>query len=323
MMKRTILLIEDDIDLRETTKEFLIEEGFETLAADNGAQGIQLAIQHVPDAIICDINMPGLSGYEVYNMLHQVTTTSVIPFIFLSAKSTKDDILTGLHLGADDYITKPFEFSSLLEIVNLRIENRKKIIEQHNEIFNVLFKNTHSGACILIKYSFEYVNDPLTKLLGYSADELKGISITNIIHRDSLQEVSQTLEQCMEGAKKSFNLVFKAICKSQEIKTLELKGSYILFKGVPSIMCTFAKLEEGLKTEVKEKKNSIPKISDREKEVLNLVCQGFSNSEIAEKLFLSERTIEGHRARLFSKTGTKNSVSLAMWAVKNDLVKVK
>ncbi len=322
-MKRTILLIEDDIDLRETTKELLIEEGFEAITAENGAQGIQLAIQHVPDAIICDINMPGLSGYEVYNMLHQITTTSVIPFIFLSAKSTKEDILTGLHIGADDYITKPFEFNSLLEIVNLRVENRRKIIEQNNEMFNVLFKNTNSAACILIKHSFEHVNEPLTKLLEYTADDLIGLSFTNIIHRDSLSEVLSTLKQCTEGAKKSFAINFKAICKSQEIKTLELKGSQIQYKGNPSLMCIISQVDQDHKSAVKERKKPLPKISEREMEVLKLVCEGNSNSEIAEKLFLSERTIEGHRARLFSKTGTKNSVSLAMWAVKNNLINIK
>lgn len=322
-MKKKILLIEDDIDLRETTKEFLSEEGFDTFVAENGAQGIQLAIQHNPDAIICDINMPGLSGYEVYNMLHQITTTSLIPFIFLSAKSSKEEILTGLHLGADDYITKPFEFNNLLEVVNLRIENRKKIIDQQHEVFNVLFKNTKSAACILVKNSFEYINESLAQLLEYSTDELKGVSITNIIHRDSLPDFINYLKKCNEGAKKSFETIIKAISKTNKVIALELKGSHIQFKGTPSILCVFSGINDIQKSDIKEKKKPIPKISQREIEVLDLVCQGFSNAEIAEKLFLSERTVEGHRARLFSKTGTKNSVALAMWAVKNNLITIK
>ena len=319
-MSKKILIIEDDIDLRETTKEFLCDTGYNVFTAENGAQGIQLAIQHIPDAIICDINMDGISGYEVYNMLHQINTTSVIPFIFLSAKSTRDEILTGLHLGADDYITKPFEFSDLLDIVDKRIENRKKIVEQNDEKFNVLFKKISSGACILNKNIFEYVNDPLTKLLGYSSDELIGLSIANIIHRDSLQLITNTLESCIEGAKKTFTITCKFICKDQSVKPIEIKGSSIQIKGTSSIICVFSEESETKTNVVKEQNPKLPKISEREMDVLNLVCQGFSNLEISEKLFISERTVEGHRARLFSKTGTKNAVALAMWAVKHNLV---
>jgi PAS domain S-box-containing protein len=319
-MSKKILIIEDDIDLRETTKEFLCDTGYNVYTAENGAQGIQLAIQHIPDAIICDINMEGISGYEVYNMLHQINTTSVIPFIFLSAKSTREEILTGLHLGADDYITKPFEFSELLDIVDKRIENRKKIVEQNDEKFNVLFKKINSGACILNKSTFEYVNDPLSKLLGYSCEELQGLSITNIAHRDSLQVITNSLENCFEGAKKTFTVSCKFICKDQSIKSLEIKGSSIQIKGTPGIICVFTDENITPSSEIKEQWHKLPKISEREMDVLNLVCQGFSNSEISEKLFISERTVEGHRARLFSKTGTKNAVALAMWAVKHNLV---
>jgi PAS domain S-box-containing protein len=320
--KKKILLIEDDADLRETAKEFLSDEGYKVFAAENGATGIQQALQLHPDAIICDINMPGLTGYEVYNMLQQITTTSTIPFIFLSAKSSKEDILTGLHLGVDDYITKPFEMGELVQVINKRIEHRKKLLELHDERFNVLFKNTYSGACVLNKTTFEYVNQPLEKLFGYSSDELIGLSIANIVHGESLLDLTSTFEKCIEGAKESFDFSLKAIRKDNQIVSLGVKGGRVLLKGEPRIICTFVEIDkDSEKSEKKEKKTSV-KLSERELEVLNFVCQGYSNAEIAVKLFLSERTIEGHRSRLFLKSGTKNAVSLAMWAVKNKLVVV-
>lgn len=320
---RKILIIEDDNDLRETTKEFLVDEGFDVYDAENGAAGIQQALHHSPDAIVCDINMPGLTGYEVYNMLQQITTTSVIPFIFLSAKSTKEDILTGLHLGADDYITKPFEINELVNVINRRIEHRRRQAREHDEQFDVLFKNMHTGACVLNKTSFDYVNKALEKILVYSAEELMGLSITNIVHSDSLPELTKIFEKCIEGAIKSFETSIKAIRKDNQIIELYLKGGQALFKGEKRIICTFYETDKpNEKTEHRKKVLSV-KLSDRELDVLNLVCQGYSNAEIAEKLFLSERTVEGHRSRLFSKSGTKNAVSLAMWAVKNQLVDVK
>lgn len=327
-----ILLIEDDNDLRETTKEFLLVEGFAVFTADNGATGIQLALQHQPNAIICDINLPVLSGYEVFNMLQQVTTTSVIPFIFLSAKTSKEDILAGLHLGANDYITKPFEMAQLVEVLNKRISHSRKIIEQHDEKFNVLFKNTHTGAFILNRDTFEYVNASFTLLTGYNNNELIGNSLTNIIHKESIAQILKILAQCKEGIIKTFEFTVIAITKDKAEKKLNLKGSQALFKGENRIICTIS--EDGItkddssfcrhQNQSNNKSNVTPfaKLSEREIEVLKYVCQGYSNVEIADKLFLSERTIEGHRARLFSKTETKNAVALAMWAVKNRIVDI-
>lgn len=324
-MSKKVLLIEDDDDLRETTLELLADEGFTPLAASNGAQGIQMALQHNPDIIVCDINMPGLSGYEVYNMLHQVNTTAVIPFIFLSAKSTREEILAGLHLGADDYLTKPFEFAELVEVIQKRIELRKKIINQHDENFRVLFENTHSPAFILNQLHFEYVNKPFVKLFGYGLDELEGVPVTNIVQTESLALFTSLVEQCNDGLRKCFNVTINFLNKDQEPVAVELNGSHIHFKGLPSIICTVAPMISQ-KREVKDSKKSngvVVDITDREKDVLELICQGYTNAEIADKLFVSERTVEGHKARLFSKTGAKNAVALAMWAVKNNLFEVK
>jgi PAS domain S-box-containing protein len=319
-MSLTILLIEDDHDLRETTLDYLKDENFNTLSAENGAQGIQLAIQHIPDVILCDINMPGLSGYEVYNMLHQVTTTSIIPFIFLSAKSSRDEILTGLHLGVDDYITKPFDFQELVEVIRKRVDRRNKIVDQEDEKFKVLFENTHTAAFILIRNTFEYANKALLKLLGYDFEELKGLSITNILHRDSLSIFNAAVDQCRDGIKKSFNLSISAIHKINGVRELDLMGSQINFKGQLSLICTVTEINNDISVDSEPKLSPTGKvhISDREVEVLSLICEGLTNSEIGEKLFLSERTVEGHRSRLFLKTGTKNSVALAMWAVKHN-----
>ncbi len=319
-MGKKVLLIEDDQDLRETTLELLSDEGFTSIAAANGAQGIQLALQHTPYVIIFDINMPGLSGYEVYNMLHQVNTTSVIPFIFLSAKSTRDEILAGLHLGADDYITKPFEFDELVSIINRRIEHRQRIVSQHDENFKVLFENTRNPAFILYNCTFDYVNRPFTKVFGYTQEQIEGLSVTNILSGSSLKSFTAASEQCVAGLKKSFVINVDILLKDKTTVNADLVGMQVQFKGQPAMLCTLEPSQSDIVTK-ESKTTDIPNlpISDREAEVLNLICQGFTNAEIAEKLFLSERTVEGHRSRLFSKTGTKNAVALAMWAVKNNI----
>lgn len=104
----TILVIEDEYDVRENLQEILEMEDFNVLTAENGKIGLQIALEQQPDLIICDVMMPELDGYGVISSLRQNPITIKTPFIFLSAKSTDEDREKGLKLGADDYLTKPF-----------------------------------------------------------------------------------------------------------------------------------------------------------------------------------------------------------------------
>ncbi|MFP2994432.1 response regulator [Spongiivirga sp. MCCC 1A20706] len=119
---KKILIIEDNVDVRENTADILKLEGFDAITATNGKEGVQMAIQLQPDLIICDIMMPLMDGYEVLEYLSNRPDSGSIPFIFLSAKSEKSDLRKGMNLGADDYLTKPFEASDLLNAINCRLE---------------------------------------------------------------------------------------------------------------------------------------------------------------------------------------------------------
>ena len=119
-MKR-LLLIEDDIVLRENTAEILELNGYEVKTATNGKKGVEAAKQYMPDLIICDIMMPELDGYGVLSKLSQNEKTNSIPFIFLSAKTEHRDIRKGMELGADDYLTKPYEEMELVGAIESRL----------------------------------------------------------------------------------------------------------------------------------------------------------------------------------------------------------
>ncbi len=112
-----ILVIEDEGTVRENILELLDAEGFDAIAAENGRIGLELAKQHLPDLILCDVRMPELDGYGVLKGLRSEVTTSAIPFLFLTAKAAKTDLLYGLELGATAYITKPFTLSQLLDAI--------------------------------------------------------------------------------------------------------------------------------------------------------------------------------------------------------------
>jgi CRP-like cAMP-binding protein len=125
---KKILLIEDNLEVRENTGEILTLANYEVITAENGKIGVELAQQHLPDLIICDIMMPELDGYGVLHILHKKEDTAGIPFIFLTAKTEKVDIRKGMNLGADDYLTKPFDDTDLLNAVEARL--RKNALQR-------------------------------------------------------------------------------------------------------------------------------------------------------------------------------------------------
>ena len=127
---RKILVIEDNDEVRENIAEILELSNYNVITAANGKAGTEIALKEIPDLIICDIMMPALDGYGVLHLLNQHTETFGIPFIFLTAKSEKSDLRKGMELGADDYITKPFDGVELLKAVEIRL-NKSDTIKKH------------------------------------------------------------------------------------------------------------------------------------------------------------------------------------------------
>ncbi len=137
MIMKKILLIEDNADVRENTAEILELAKFQVLTAANGKIGVDMAIKEKPDLIICDIMMPELDGYGVLHMLGRQPETASIPFIFLTAKTERADIRKGMEMGADDYLTKPFDDIELLNAIETRFRK--------NELVKKEFANSSAG----------------------------------------------------------------------------------------------------------------------------------------------------------------------------------
>ncbi|MCI5059135.1 MAG: response regulator [Flavobacteriales bacterium] len=129
MKKDKILLIEDNLEVRENTAELLELSNFDVTTAENGKVGIQKAKEELPDLIICDIMMPELDGYGVLQFLSRDPQTAGIPFVFLTAKADKTDLRKGMNLGADDYLTKPFEETELIDTIEMRLKKHRRLTQ--------------------------------------------------------------------------------------------------------------------------------------------------------------------------------------------------
>lgn len=119
---KNILVIDDNTDIRENTAEILELAGYKVFTAENGKQGVEIAISEKPDVIVCDIMMPELDGYGVLHLVRKNPDTEHIPFIFLTAKTERSDFRKGMEMGADDYVTKPFDDMELLSAVEARFK---------------------------------------------------------------------------------------------------------------------------------------------------------------------------------------------------------
>lgn len=126
-MRNTILLIEDNVEMAENICSILKLAHYNVLSAANGKVGVEIAQKQAPDLIICDILMPELDGYGVLHILNKDPELSNIPFIFLTAKTEKNDLRTGMNLGADDYIMKPFYGLDLLKVVEIRLKKNEQL----------------------------------------------------------------------------------------------------------------------------------------------------------------------------------------------------
>ena len=128
---KTILLIEDDEVIRENTAELLEMAGFAVLTAENGQLGVAQALATKPDLVVCDILMPVLDGYGVLQIFNQNAQLAGVPFIFLTAKTERLDLRRGMALGADDYLTKPFDKAELLSAITGRLNRFQHLKPEH------------------------------------------------------------------------------------------------------------------------------------------------------------------------------------------------
>ena len=127
---KKILVIEDEPEMRRNITALLRYYDYEPIAAENGRQGIETARREKPDLILCDVMMPELDGHAVLQALQSEASLARIPFIFLTAKGEKDDLRSGMNLGADDYLTKPVANADLVRAIETRLRRSEQQVKR-------------------------------------------------------------------------------------------------------------------------------------------------------------------------------------------------
>ncbi|MDQ7817283.1 MAG: response regulator [Melioribacteraceae bacterium] len=196
-MPKIILVVEDQKHVREDVVEILESGEYEVYSADCGEHAMELAKSTIPDLVISDIMMPGMDGYGLLDSFQSDPQLQNIPFIFLSAKSSQNDLRNGMSKGADDYITKPFRAKDLLQSVETRLNktrNWKKNFDKMRDSFALAVPHE--------------LRTPLIPLLGYSDIILEDIK------KISKEEIYELVERIKVGAIRLHNRVEKFILLS-------------------------------------------------------------------------------------------------------------
>ena len=357
-MKKKILVIDDFAALLDEVSEFLSIEGYKVYTAKNGAEGIQKAIQYLPDLILCDIEMPIMNGYDVYRTLEKIPDTATIPVAFLTAKATPQDFRFGLSLGVDDYLTKPFTIEELTATINKRIEKHERTYKNADDKFKSFADNPIIGMYVYLNNDFVFLNEKLENLLGYNIKELNNINVFDIVISDK-EKIKKEFNNCYLGHQQNIYTEMQIFNKNKKpllieffAKHIETNGKNGIIGGVieintknkntsnninhDKIKSVLEYLTEKDKAIIEgamygsenddenQDRRSLKKmgITKREIEVLQLICSGLTNNEIAEKLFLSKRTIDRHRANIMDKTNSGNTAKLVAFAIKYNLVDI-
>jgi DNA-binding NarL/FixJ family response regulator len=142
---KKILVIEDEPEMRRNIMALLRYHDYESIAAENGRVGVEAARREKPDLILCDVMMPELDGYGVLQALQTDVSLARTPFIFLTAKGEKDDLRSGMNLGADDYLTKPVANADLIRAIEARLRRSERQVQRE-------FKPDFSSSTPLLQF---------------------------------------------------------------------------------------------------------------------------------------------------------------------------
>jgi signal transduction histidine kinase len=197
-----ILIIEDDPVINQGVSEWLTFEGYTVAVATNGHEGVKLALQELPDLIVSDIRLPGQDGYRVLLELRKHPQTALIPFIFMSAMSERENIRYGMELGADDYLTKPFSNKELLGLIRSRLEKQEVSRQQAR----VEMDNLRSD---ILRHLPHELRTPLIGILGLS--EILEIDVAVLTE----EEISQIARDIASSGRRLLRLTENFILYTQ------------------------------------------------------------------------------------------------------------
>ncbi len=328
-----ILVIEDDYDFNATLCDILRFEGYEVFSGHNGLEGITLAFEIIPDLILCDIGLPKMDGNEVFQVMQGAERTALIPFIFLTANKEPHEIRAGMEQGVDDYLTKPVTEKNLLDAVRIRLKKYEKIKTFQDNKLLTLLNNPLNGLMIILDNKIIFSNKEAAYILGYDDKELLHTEFDSLIQEDCVAEAKETIALCLKNETKHSKTSMTFLTKNKSEKQVEISFSRFSYKAKETVILYMVAYKHSADNEaeaendeeIKEEKGNKSEnwnFSERQLDVLKCIVDGLTNTEMAAKLFVSQKTIDQHKGNLLRMTKSKNDADLVRKAIKRGIVKI-
>jgi DNA-binding NarL/FixJ family response regulator len=357
ILKTKILVIEDDQRMAKTIRNVLSIHGYNVCCVDNGASGIEKAFEYNPDLILCDIKMAPINGYQVYNVLKDSSVIDHIPFIFITGCNEIQDIRIGMDLGADDYFIKPFDNEKLLKTIEKRLTKYRKLRESGREELKALYSLTPNGILLFDGNLISEANSALIQILGIPKSSLISSPIENLFDPVSYHKIKDKIVRCSHGLLNSFCETVTLITSIGEkievalyVKVYDKSSVSSLMVGliildnkngnekevlISDILYVLKQENIFLTESLGEKLINVFKqqninldfqkkdfFTKRETQVLCLSMEGLPIKLIADRLSISDRTVENHRAKLMEKTHSKNIIEVIAFVIRNHLINI-
>ncbi len=362
-LKSYVLIIEHRKKELQNLEYTLSENGLYTITASNGVDGIQKAFYYKPDIILCDLDLPDISGYEIYNALEKLKLKYHVPFICLSTNYDPDKHKNVINMGVDDILLIPEDYKVIADRTRAHLNKRRKYLHYIIDNFSVFINNVFLGIFIVVEKKVVFTNMKFRTLLGYKRHELEGYNYLSLISKDEKNIIQRQVEQMRTFHDHYVFMHINLKHKSGDYIFCEIYAGETVYYGQQAFICTIQPKTnngEALSQEdlypleinadhdylnqkivsVIEQKDHIPGtllnnlinhlintrnrnhndklniLSKREKEILDHICNGMSTQEIAEKLFISKRTVDNHRVRILKKMNARNTAQLVKYAIK-------
>lgn len=307
-----ILIIEDTAQLREDISDALELEGFEVITAEDGYTGLQIANEYLPDLILCDIMMPGIDGYEVLQLLKSNGGDLRFPFIFITALAERENFRSGMELGADDYLIKPFTISELFKAIDIRlskhrsVENRiKSQIEKiENELENRIYElkiqieNQKNVIEDISTLNVEVVGQLKEKEAQLMHEALRSIE-TNIALQDIAKQLSEELQK-------------KGTSEEQRRLLSDLKHKIQKKSALLNSLTAFQlKFNQTYPNFISRLFLQFPQLTQQDVIIISAIFINLNTSQIAVILGISPESVRKSKYRLKKKLGVDKDEDLA------------
>lgn len=354
-----ILVIDDDQRIVRTIKNVLSLHGYDVCVAENGAKGIEKAFEYNPDLILCDVRMEPIDGFKVLSVLKNSSINYRTPFIFFSGNSDASDIRFGIDMGADDFLLKPIVNDELIKSIENQLNKYRSLIELGKKQFEALFELSPNYIFLFDGDDIFNANTSFMSLFKMDVNILSTHHIQEIFDVPSYDNVKHRIKRCASGVDDKFNEQVKIVLKDGSLRMMDLYvAQYQKHCGFALLIALLIPVNTGkssldhlfllkelliaLKSEniivsdplgrklsgilkgwVKTEKNlDSTFFSKRELQVLQLTMEGLPIKQIAERLLISDRTVERHRANVMEKTNSATMIEVIVFAVRNSIIDI-